>query len=1676
MRIRKATLVAGAVLVALSAATVLRRAEEQPPRSGDIATDRPDAGAASVALASSVNALSSPPAPSPAELSANVSGQAFGVPVKEEIRQFHGGWERVRLVRGGAGGRLLLRVRDRLEFDKAAAKWRVEASESVSAEQVVAALRRGASVAELEAAAAAIGGRVTREIGLGAYVVSLHEADFDSAPRAAAALARDPAVRYAHTDGLVQVCDRTPNDPSFSQLWGLHNTGQAGGTVDADIDAPAAWAYGVGSTQVVVGVVDTGMDLDHPDLAANLWTNPGELPGNGLDDDGNGYVDDVHGFNAVSNNVPPEDDHYHGTHVSGTIGAVGSNAVGVAGVCWSVKLMQLKVIDSSGSGLDSEVAAGLIYAYRMRTNGVNVRITNNSYGGDSMDQVMADAIAAHGEAGMLFVAAAGNRYRNTDADPYYPAGFDSDNVVAVANTDRNDALTISSNFGQQSVDLGAPGTLIYSTYLGGSYANASGTSMAAPHVAGAAALLFSLAPGLSVAEVKALLMNHGDPIASLAGKTVSGRRLNLAGSVAALPVLISHEPRQNTLEGEGLTIDAGIQPATMINTNATWLLWNTNGSTTVFSSNRFARAGGDLFSAVIPTQVPGAAVHYWFRAKTVTGQEAREPADAPASLHSFEIAAPVWLTVTGTPALVGSVAPPYGVSQVASGAVVKAVAEAYVPIAPGERWACAGWTGFGDTPPSGSTNVVEFRLDIASGLTWQWVEQVALVQTSSVAGLVNAVTWWNKGGTATTVRAPEAAAPNGTEYWFAGWYLEGARQPDATNASPNPLAGIACGTPRSAGAFYMPASADSDSDGLPDAWELRFFGSNIALPYGDPDGDGYVNLVEMRDRSNPRDPASVPLSPVVRMTPPANPMPMPGPYRIGAVVTDSVAVAQVTMNWSRNYGPWSSTAMVAQAGGEYSGTIPAPGTNGDHFSCFVFARDPSGQVSAGDIASFNVAYALPAVDAGGVNGVVLQPGGFAVHTAVFTNFGHGAYEWKEDLSRGFADDVERGPEAWTHGGTQDVWHVESRRHFSPTNSWCFAAQIEGAWRYPNAARASLVTPWISLLRAPRLRFKHWIDSELDPEDPAKAYDGGIVEISTDGATFKQIAPTNGYPYLVHSWYATQFPPGSRLYAGTGGWQQAEFDLSAYADSNVVVRFTFASDNNSRYEGWYIDDVAVTSATNPPYWLAVSPTNGVVPPGGRAEVQFRFCATNMLTGNRGREVRFTGNAPLSPAIAVPASMLVRSPPRVSVVSAAQSSTNGEGLVTATVRVWDFDGDTARLTVEHAGTAGTWTNALLRSVVGSAGAPVVSNAPSWVVAGIATKNAGKPATNLVTMVWESRSEPGAIVLSTAERLRFAARDELFAGAAVTSGVFMVDNEPPSPIGGLTSLQPAAGTWSTQVVVNAAWEAPYDGAGTGVAWYDYVLRTGASAIAAGRVAAASVSTGPLPCGTNGWLALRTADAAGNRSGWFESGPFMTDTLPPDPSGAEIGFNFSRYGAYVVGSATGTWHGFTDTLSGILGYYVADADRGGTTNGAWTTGNSAEVLLAVDSTNTVYVWGQDRAGGIGAAASAQVIVLDSMSDFDGDGLNTAGEEAAGTDAANASSVFELSASRANDAVVLEWNATSNRIYEVEWKPSLTGDWNRLVSITNMPGFTGVIGCTDAVDSAAARYYRVRVRPTEAQ
>jgi subtilisin family serine protease len=338
------------------------------------------------------------------------------------------------------------------------------------------------------------------------------------------ALSKNSNVQYAEPNMIYHILG-SPNDTQYGQLWGMNNTGQTingkPGVAGVDIGAEKAWTISTGSKKVVVAVIDTGFDRDLPDLKDNAWTNEAELNGKaGVDDDKNGYVDDVYGWDFANNDNDPMDDHGHGSHVSGTIGARGDNALDVAGVNWNVSIMGVKFLTADGSGtLDAAIKA-IDYATKMGAN-----VMSNSWGGGGFTQSLYDVIKKASDKGVLFVAAAGNASTNNDMTPTYPASYQLPNIIAVAAVDNQGSLASFSCYGAKSVHVGAPGVDILSTTPTG-LQSWNGTSMATPHVSGVAALVKAAFPDMSMAEIRDRIIKTAVPLAKLKGKTVSGGIVN----------------------------------------------------------------------------------------------------------------------------------------------------------------------------------------------------------------------------------------------------------------------------------------------------------------------------------------------------------------------------------------------------------------------------------------------------------------------------------------------------------------------------------------------------------------------------------------------------------------------------------------------------------------------------------------------------------------------------------------------------------------------------------------------------------------------------------------------------------------------------------------------------------------------------------------------------------------------------------------------------------------------------------------------------------------------------------------------------------------------------------------------------------------------------------------------
>jgi subtilisin family serine protease len=412
--------------------------------------------------------------------------------------------------------------------------------------EVLVRFRPGTNLEMIRALAASNHDKVVDDIESVKGLVAIDDLDDADVQTVVNQYASRGDVEYAEANNVIQLDDPaagektvdvdsntyekgTPNDPQFADQWALNNLGQNGGKEKADIDALKAWAKTQGSKEVVVAVLDSGVDYNHVDLRANMWTRPDNVPE--YVDNELGTLDDIHGFDVDMDLGDPMDDNGHGTHCAGVIGAEGDNGVGIAGINWHVRIMPLKFLGRGGFGTTKAAIEAINYAIDRKKHGVNIRVISASWGSTSRSKALEDVIRAAGDAGILFVAAAGNNGTDNDKRPHYPSNYDLPNVISVAATDNTDNLTSFSNYGVKTVHIAAPGKDITSTWLNDEFREASGTSMATPQVSGVAALIVSADPNITVAKLKERLLRSVDKLDSLSGKVASGGRLNAAKAV-----------------------------------------------------------------------------------------------------------------------------------------------------------------------------------------------------------------------------------------------------------------------------------------------------------------------------------------------------------------------------------------------------------------------------------------------------------------------------------------------------------------------------------------------------------------------------------------------------------------------------------------------------------------------------------------------------------------------------------------------------------------------------------------------------------------------------------------------------------------------------------------------------------------------------------------------------------------------------------------------------------------------------------------------------------------------------------------------------------------------------------------------------------------------------------------
>ena len=676
--------------------------------------------------------------------------------------------------------------------------------------------------------------------------------------------------------------------------------------------------------------------------------------------------------------------------------------------------------------------------------------------------------------------------------------------------------------------------------------------------------------------------------------------LYLRGAID-MPVEIVHDPLENTIvTNADYLVSADVTSAGEFDPATVKLAWIASGSTGGFTSVTMVSTNGTRFEASIPCHPVGTKIWYFISAGP-NGLPTYHPSTAPMVIHAFEVAPPLSFVVAGSPADLFAVEPDYGEHILASNSAFRASASYPVDGTNGWRTACIGWNGAGSVAATGALDFCDITITKPSRLTWLWQEQVALTHTSSPAGAVEATIWHAKDSSVSSLIAPESHPFGDGSLTFAGWTIDGARWPDATAPSLRQITGIPMSAPRTATAIYVDTTQDADANGLPDWFELRYFGATRQDRYGDPDGDGYENELEAADHTDPLDEDSTPALPVIQHEPLVSPATAPAPWTVTAVITDNYRVANATLSWWRNGGLARSAAMTNEPGStnRFVAAIPSPARDGDVIAYHLSAADAAGFSAQSATWTVMVSYARMAWSPTALEASARANAKTNLNLFIW-NVGSQPLEVAFEIAPvGFADDVESGTNGWTRPDGNVDWHISVQEANSPTHAWYCGQDTSRSYR--NSTHAALVSPPIQLAAgSPRLDFMHRADFEPDTDvfpDGLHYWDSGVIEISDDdGLTWQSLVPEGGYPGLITSNTASPFAPDTPCFVNTDGWEPAGADLSAFAGREVRVRFRFGADAYVVGEGWRLDDIALSPHTEIDGWLSPPVANATIPAG------------------------------------------------------------------------------------------------------------------------------------------------------------------------------------------------------------------------------------------------------------------------------------------------------------------------------------------------------------------------------------------------------------------------------------------------------------------------------------------------
>lgn len=1125
---------------------------------------------------------------------------------------------------------------------------------------------------------------------------------------------------------------------------------------------------------------------------------------------------------------------------------------------------------------------------------------------------------------------------------------------------------------------------------------------------------------------------------------------------------------------------AEMGPAGLIDPTTPRLLWRTTTQPGVVYAHALTRAAPGRYTAAIPAQPMGTTIHYTLRAETLAGVAGRWPEMGE---HAFTITPPLTLDIRGVPTTWGAVAPTYGEHTLASGMVVRAEAPARVVETEGVSRALLGYTLSGSVTTSAPLPAVTFVLDQPSVLTWRWQTEHALQHTSNVPGLLQQTIWLTPATVTESAVAPDTKVWRRETYAFAGWYLDGQRQPEAPGAAANPVTHISMAHPHRVYAHYLPLTQDEDGNGIPDWWEYRYFGTVGHPADADDDGDGYNTAQEYADRTDPLDAASYPQPPLILHDPLATMQQVPPPYEICATITDSFRVETALLLWRRNGGLWQTNTLARQGttADLYCTEIVSPGFPRDRFDYLLQARDPAGYEAVHGPHTLTLTYPQIGLSPADAATTVVQSGATAEVALTLTNAGNAALTWQ--LGHGIVERVTATPGLWETNALGQAWTISTNRRASPPFAF-HGKPVSGGGYVSPAVHAGLLSPPFELAPGARLFFKHWIASELNTRQSGSAFDGGLVEISIDdGATFQQL--DGPYSHRIAGWTYSPWPDGTPCFAGDGstGWSEVEFPLEAFAGQRVRLLFHYGGDNNSDGEGWYVDDIRVGPVSAPawPAWLACGATAGTLIADRGFVIPAYLMAAGALHRDELLSLHFLSNDPLRPNVPIDMALTIRDPPWLGALEASQTSIAGEGVVTISATVAEVDGEPLHVEVAYSSDDGTtWALPSLFHAETAFGTCQLQAATSRVAQVATTGTNGLAATNRVTILWNTQSHaPPLSPVVAGARVRLRAVSPYFASPEVVSTPFLVDNEAPTKPGSVAVTTHAVGEWSRAATLRAQWRAAMDGAGIGDVTYRWKLwETPYGSLTNGCRTPGTSAAVTAPSGSNLWFAVQAVDAFGNASGEVALGPYRVDTIAPCAGNAFLQPRLSPFGPYAVGPQFfAAWGGFSDAHSGIAGYVVTLQAEGVLIPPSVINSTSQTFTAAsLGVTNRVLVHAIDRVGNTSPTLSCAVWVLDPASDTDGDGFSAADEELAGTNAADPTSVLRIGLAgvyAVADTVTLDvvWQSVAGRRYTLLGTPSLTDpDWQSLPGFSGIPGTGNVV--TNAVTTDAPLFLRLLVEP----